>query len=147
MLYRKFELIPIKIGFLKKFKVASKSRELTIGYYIVQGISITLPFMVYYEGDIHPYSKFCPAVISFFLLVEVFSRLCRQHLPQLHEHLIQIQILTMLSVNWFLTLYITVLNHNDVIGIIDCFFINGSKVQQPNHTFYLHVFPCLEGKF
>ncbi|XP_019848868.1 PREDICTED: TBC1 domain family member 9B-like [Amphimedon queenslandica] len=59
---------------------------------------------------------------------EVFSRLCRQHLPQLHEHLIQIQILTMLSVNWFLTLYITVLNHNDVIGIIDCFFISGSKV-------------------
>ena len=35
----------------------------------------------------------------------------------------------MLSVNWFLTLYITVLNHIDVISIIDCFFIDGSKVK------------------
>ena len=36
MLFRKFELIPIKIGFLKKFKVAQKSGQRPCT--IVQGI-------------------------------------------------------------------------------------------------------------
>lgn len=64
----------------------------------------------------------------YYHIIEVFSRLCQQHLPELHEHLISLQILTMLSVSWFLTLFITVMNHNDATSIIDCFFVDGSKV-------------------
>lgn len=61
--------------------------------------------------------------------LEVFSRLCHEHLPEVHAHLESLQILTMLSVSWFLTLFITVMDHNAATGIIDCFFVDGSKVR------------------
>lgn len=72
--------------------------------------------------------------------VEVFSKLCEQHLPELHTHLVSIQILTMLSVAWFLTLFITVLNYHDAASIIDCFFVDGSKVYYTLYTVdHIHV--------
>ena len=67
-------------------------------------------------------------VIMISFLLEVFSRLCERHLPEIHAHLTSLQILTMLSVSWFLTLYVTVMDHHAATNIIDCFFVGGSKV-------------------
>ena len=77
------------------------------------------------------YRQFPCALIMLLTIVslEVFSRLCREHLPEVHAHLESLQILTMLSVSWFLTLFITVMDHNADTGIIDCFFVDGSKVK------------------
>ena len=77
------------------------------------------------------YSQFPCALIMLLIIVslEVFSRLCHDHLPEVHAHLESLQILTMLSVSWFLTLFITVMDHNAATGIIDCFFVDGSKVK------------------
>ena len=62
---------------------------------------------------------------------EVFSSLCSQHLPDVHSHLEQLQVLTMVSVSWFLTLFLTVFDHRTATIILDCFFVDGSKVSKP----------------
>lgn len=59
---------------------------------------------------------------------EVFSDLCKKHLPEVHSHLESLQVLKMLSVAWFLTLFIAVMDHSAAVSIIDCFFVDGSKV-------------------
>ena len=60
--------------------------------------------------------------------LEVFSALSSKHLPELHQHLESLQVLNMISVSWFLTLFIGVLNHTTAVHVIDCFFIDGVKV-------------------
>lgn len=69
-----------------------------------------------------------PPLSSLLFHSEVFSRLCSQHLPDLHAHLKQLQVLTMVSVSWFLTLFLTVFDHRTVTTILDCFFVDGSRV-------------------
>ena len=50
--------------------------------------------------------------ISFFLklfchvLLGVFEDLTRDHLPELHDHLMELGILNMISLSWFLTLFL-----------------------------------------
>ena len=60
--------------------------------------------------------------------LEVFSALCSKYLPDIHRHLESLQVLKMISVSWFLTLFIAVLDHTTAVNIIDCFFVDGSKV-------------------
>jgi hypothetical protein len=74
---------------------------------------------------------------------EVFSKLCQQHLPEVYSHLTSLQILTMLSVSWFLTLYVTVMDHHSAICVIDSFFVNGPKVL---FQVGLAILKCIETK-
>ncbi|XP_065900835.1 TBC1 domain family member 9-like isoform X2 [Dysidea avara] len=57
----------------------------------------------------------------------VFSKLTKVHLPDLHDHLNKLQLLHMISLSWFLTLFISVMDYTAAIHIIDCFLIDGSK--------------------
>ncbi len=66
--------------------------------------------------------------IYFYSFTEVFSALCSKHLPELHKHLEYLQVLKMITVSWFLTLFIGVLSHTTAIYVIDCFFVDGVKV-------------------
>ena len=59
----------------------------------------------------------------------VFERLTEKHLPDLYvllKH--KLQILTMVSLSWFLTIFLTVMDSEVAVNILDCFFIDGAKV-------------------
>lgn len=59
----------------------------------------------------------------------VFERLTEKHLPDLFDLLKhKLKILEMISLGWFLTLFLSVMDSSVAVNIIDCFFISGAKV-------------------
>lgn len=59
----------------------------------------------------------------------VFERLTEKYLPELYDLLKKkLKILEMISLSWFLTLFLSVLDSSVAVNIIDCFFISGAKV-------------------
>lgn len=58
----------------------------------------------------------------------VFEDLTRDHLPELYDHLMELGILNMISLSWFLTLFLSVMPFTSAVSIIDCFFYDGTKV-------------------
>ena len=59
----------------------------------------------------------------------VFERLTEKHLPELYDLLKhKLQILAMISLSWFLTIFLTVMDSDVAVNIMDCFFIDGAKV-------------------
>ena len=62
-------------------------------------------------------------------VIVVFERLTEKHLPELYDILKnKLQILTMISLSWFLTIFLTVMDSAVAVNIMDCFFIDGTKV-------------------
>ena len=50
-------------------------------------------------------------------------------LPELYDLLKhKLEILAMISLGWFLTLFLSVMDSTAAVSIIDCFFISGVKV-------------------
>ena len=71
------------------------------------------------------------------LLIVVFEWLTEKHLPELYTLLkYKLQIMAMISLSWFLTLFLSVMDNRVAVNIIDCFFIDGAKVGIPI-VFYL----------
>ena len=59
----------------------------------------------------------------------VFEQLAEKHLPELYQLLkYRLQILAMISLSWFLTLFFSVMDSSTAIIILDCFFVDGAKV-------------------
>lgn len=58
----------------------------------------------------------------------VFEDLTRDHLPELYDHLMELGILSMISLSWFLTLFLSVMPFSSAVSIMDCFFFDGTKV-------------------
>ena len=72
---------------------------------------------------------FC-ALHTYLQFPVVFERLTEKHLPDLYDLLKnKLKILEMISLGWFLTLFLSVLDSSVAVNIIDCFFISGAKVQ------------------
>lgn len=69
----------------------------------------------------------------------MFETLTEKHLPELFvvlKH--KLEILAMISLGWFLTLFLSVMDSTVAVNIIDCFFIDGAKVRE-QLLFYLAV--------
>lgn len=58
----------------------------------------------------------------------VLQDLVKDHLGQLHDKLETLGILSMISISWFLTLFLSVMPFEAVVQIMDCFFYEGPKV-------------------
>ena len=59
----------------------------------------------------------------------VFEQLTEKHLPELYQMLKhKLQILAMISLSWFLTLFLSVMDSSTAVNILDCFFVDGAKV-------------------
>lgn len=58
----------------------------------------------------------------------VLQDLVKDHLSQLHDKLSELGILSMISISWFLTLFLSVMPFEAVVQIMDCFFFDGPKV-------------------
>ncbi|CAI8043673.1 TBC1 domain family member 9, partial [Geodia barretti] len=63
------------------------------------------------------------------LPVVVFEQLTEKHLPELYQLLKhRLNILSMISLSWFLTLFFSVMDSSTAVNILDCFFVDGAKV-------------------
>lgn len=58
----------------------------------------------------------------------VLNELVETYLPELHSHLDQLGIIRMISLSWFLTIFISVISYESAVHIIDCFFYDGAKI-------------------
>ncbi|CAG2161932.1 unnamed protein product [Oppiella nova] len=58
----------------------------------------------------------------------VLEELVKEHLPELYNKLIPFGILSMISLSWFLTIFLSVMPFESAIHIADCFFFDGAKV-------------------
>ena len=61
--------------------------------------------------------------------LQVFEELIREHLPGLTRQLEDLGLLTMISLSWFLTLFLSAMPFNSAVNIVDCFFFDGAKVR------------------
>eukprot|EP00045_Choanoeca_perplexa_P014880 m.177881 g.177881 ORF g.177881 m.177881 type:complete len:1128 (+) comp16826_c0_seq2:75-3458(+) len=58
----------------------------------------------------------------------VFEVLIGRHLPTLYQHLAQLGVLKMLSLPWFITLFVSAIPFQSAVHIMDCFFYDGARV-------------------
>ena len=58
----------------------------------------------------------------------VLDELVKMYLPTLHGHLDKLGIIKMISISWFLTIFISVISYESCLHIIDCFFYDGSTI-------------------
>ncbi|XP_068143014.1 TBC1 domain family member 9 isoform X2 [Drosophila tropicalis] len=58
----------------------------------------------------------------------VLNELVETHLPDLHDHLEQLGVIKMISISWFLTIFISVISYESSLHILDCFFYEGAKI-------------------
>ncbi|XP_050666505.1 TBC1 domain family member 9 isoform X2 [Leptidea sinapis] len=58
----------------------------------------------------------------------VLEELTKSQLPELHAKLDELGMMKMISLSWFLTLFISVMPYECAVNIMDCFFYEGAKV-------------------
>ncbi|CAC5359250.1 TBC1D8_9 [Mytilus coruscus] len=58
----------------------------------------------------------------------VFEELVKDNLPTLHQKLQVLGLLSMISLSWFLTIFLSVMPFNCAVNILDCFFYDGASV-------------------
>ncbi|CAH0720664.1 unnamed protein product, partial [Brenthis ino] len=58
----------------------------------------------------------------------VLDELTKAHLPELHAKLDELGMMRMISLSWFLTLFISVMPYECAVNVMDCFFYDGAKV-------------------
>ncbi|KQS44365.1 uncharacterized protein Dere_GG13242, isoform C [Drosophila erecta] len=58
----------------------------------------------------------------------VLNELVETHLPDLHGHLEQLGVIKMISISWFLTIFMSVISYESSLHILDCFFYEGAKI-------------------
>ncbi|CAD7082621.1 unnamed protein product [Hermetia illucens] len=58
----------------------------------------------------------------------VLNELISEHLPNLHAHLEELGVIKMISLSWFLSIFLSVIPYESALYIIDCFFYDGAKV-------------------
>jgi len=49
-------------------------------------------------------------------------------MPDLHSHLEKLGVLSLISLSWFLTIFISVMPVASAVSIMDCFFYDGAKI-------------------
>ena len=58
----------------------------------------------------------------------VMDHLVLTHLPDLHAKISDLGMLHLISLSWFLTLFLSVMPYHTAVYIIDCFFYEGARV-------------------
>lgn len=58
----------------------------------------------------------------------VLNELIAEYLPNLHARLDELGMIKMISLSWFLTIFLSVIPYESALHIVDCFFYDGAKV-------------------
>lgn len=58
----------------------------------------------------------------------LLEELAAEHLPTLHAKLQELGLIRVISLSWFLTIFLSVMPTSSAVNIMDCFFYDGAKV-------------------
>jgi hypothetical protein len=58
----------------------------------------------------------------------ILDDLTAEYLPSLHDKLNELGMTNMISLSWFLTIYLCVMPYESAVNVMDCFFYDGAKV-------------------
>lgn len=58
----------------------------------------------------------------------ILDNLIQKYLPSLHMKLVELGMINMISLSWFLTIFLCVMPYESAVNVVDCFFYDGAKV-------------------
>ncbi|XP_012275102.1 TBC1 domain family member 9 [Orussus abietinus] len=126
------------ISALRRVLSAYAWRNPQIGY--CQAMNIVTSVLLIYCSEEAAFWQLCNVCES--LLPDYYDRrvvgalvdqglleeLVAEHLPALHVRLHELGLISVISLSWFLTIFLSVMPTSSAVNIMDCFFYDGAKV-------------------
>ncbi|XP_015603181.1 TBC1 domain family member 9 [Cephus cinctus] len=126
------------ISALRRVLSAYAYRNPQIGY--CQAMNIVASVLLIYCSEEAAFWQLCNVCES--LLPDYYDRrvvgalvdqglleeLAAEHLPTLHARLQELGLIRVISLSWFLTIFLSVMPTSSAVNIMDCFFYDGAKV-------------------